>query len=136
MTDDGQYGPEDWQPIGTMPRDGTPVLVYMSFSGDPVGIVLAHWEDDARGFNIVPVNDGSPWHIRGAWAWRPLPEPPLFPQPKVKQDPKVIDELEADKRVGAYVDEIIDRDHDCTFPDCDCDCTNSFGSFCPRKFRK
>ncbi len=68
-----------WQPIGTMPRDGTKVLVYIHFGdADPQpGTVVGSWQDDARGFNIKGDDSGG-WHIKGAWAWMPLPGAPGF----------------------------------------------------------
>jgi hypothetical protein len=69
-----------WQPIGTMPRDGSPVLVYINFMDtDPQpGVVVGCWMEDGRGFNIKGPGDSGHWHVKGAWAWMPLPEPPSF----------------------------------------------------------
>ena len=62
---DGHHPMSDWQPMGTAPRDGTRVMVFLT----KYGPFTAHWD--------------SKWHVAGAQHfdvipthWMPLPAPP------------------------------------------------------------
>jgi hypothetical protein len=64
-----------WQPIGTAPKDGTPVLVYdASWCGGPPRQTVTTWTRDLNKYRVV---------VGGSWSgvsqpthWMPLPDPP------------------------------------------------------------
>jgi hypothetical protein len=73
----------EWQPIETVPKDGTRILVYFG----SMGVREVFWSDahDAD-FKLWCVDDNKhgPYYLRG-WSetgerapthWMPLPEPP------------------------------------------------------------
>jgi len=74
---------DDWQPIETAPKDGSPLLLFdrQRLDGDahPTGAVEGHWCDDygwqAAVWSMVSdlflTKKIHPTH------WMPLPEPPL-----------------------------------------------------------
>lgn len=76
----------EWQPIDTVPKDGTRVLLTKGIS-----VVLGHWESNPEyggdkeedeigpGFQIFSCEDSwYSWAIQESYFthWMPLPEPP------------------------------------------------------------
>lgn len=81
----------EWQPVGSAPRDGTPILVFD---------VSGHYGSEPRGHTVMAVRysaydprdyraPGGEWYALygpcradNPTHWMPLPEPPVTPEEK------------------------------------------------------
>jgi hypothetical protein len=63
-----------WQAIGTAPRDGAAVLVWVRWQNAPPGPAIAHWDEVRKGWTRV----GVPRPIASTIVthWMPLPAGP------------------------------------------------------------
>lgn len=76
-----------WQPIETVPKDGSSILVY--FKSAALGVQQVFWHDIHNlgdGIWCVDDNKHGPYALRGYCDgddthWMPLPAPPTDPRP-------------------------------------------------------
>lgn len=64
-----------WQAIGTAPRDGTPILVWVRWQNAPAGPAIAQWDTVRKGWKRL----GVPRPIAPTITthWMPLPPGPM-----------------------------------------------------------
>ncbi|MEA3041211.1 MAG: hypothetical protein QOC65_700 [Sphingomonadales bacterium] len=63
-----------WQAMGTAPRDGTPILVWVRWQNAPAGPAIAQWDVVGRGWKRLGV--ARPIAPTIATHWMPLPAGP------------------------------------------------------------
>lgn len=70
---------DDWQPIGTAPKDGTEILLYRKWEEDKwPERISAYWNEDVGAW-IVAGGEFEQLYINAVpfTHWMPLPDPPV-----------------------------------------------------------
>lgn len=69
----------EWQPIETVPKDETWVLLYFpdfTWAAEANGVILAFWSNDGHGWFDSEAASNALDEEHQPTHWMPLPEPP------------------------------------------------------------
>ena len=68
---------EEWKPIESAPRDGTPILVCVTYSRQEGGWHTEQWVDWTGGTYVWPMFQQRVDILFPPTHWMPLPKPPV-----------------------------------------------------------